>query len=479
MIALIKMALGRSEPEVAQVIKDLLEHNRDSITEQEAKTLEELIKDFSVTGQLSHPDAFTRSHPELRSSLEHTKEITPEEVRHHIAVLLNKRNRQKISTELMELANNVLDNGVTYDVVDKLHSIQPEEPEEEGDKELTLYEKYKARKEKSLGITTGIPEIDQVIGGIPPGHVGCIMGYTGQYKSTWALNMIRHNAYDLGYNQLLISLEMSKEDVWWNLLSLHSTLPKFSQYVGIKHDSIRKGLLTPEEEKHLFEVVEPDLRNNSKGKIIIKDETDLKTQSFGELRALIEKVDDELDGGLDVVYHDHVGLYKYAEQNQRNLSTGEVINRYVSFIRRLSIRFRRDKDNNKEWRKLTSIILVQANRQGHQKAVRNNGRYTLMAISEANEVERACSTILASYTTEEMKLAKEASVQLLKSRYGQTIYEPINVFADPEYAKFGEEEQQDLSGESMDAMFDSLMGINPESEGFGSTGNLNLDEFDI
>lgn len=479
MIALIKMALGNSDPEVVQALRDLVEHNLDSLTEQETRYLNELIKDHAVTGQMSHPDTFLRNHPELKPSMEHTKPITPSETQHHIAVLLNKRNRQRISTELMTLANDVLDDGVTYDVVDKLHSIQPETPEDEEGSELSLYERYKARKEKSLGIVTGIPEIDNIIGGIPKGHVACIMGYTGQYKSTWALNMIHHNSYDLGYNQLLISLEMPKEDIQWNLLSLHSTLPKFSQYVGIEHDKIRKGLLSDEEEKYLFEVVEPDLRENSKGKIIILDETDFKTQSFGEIRTKIEEADEQCEGGLDVVYHDHVGLYKYAEHNQRNLSTGETINRYVSFIRQLSIRFRRDKESPKEWRKLTSVVLVQANRQGHQKAVKNNGRYTLMAISEANEVERACSTILASYTTEEMKLAKEASVQLLKSRYGQTIYEPINVYADPVYAKFGEEEQQDLSGENMDAMFDSLMNVNPSEEGFGSAQTLNLDEFDI
>lgn len=377
----------------------------------------------------------------------------------------------------MQIAQNILDDGVTYEIADKLHSIQPD-IQEESEEELSLYERYKRRKEKSLGITTNIPEIDQVIGGIPKGHLACIMAYTGQYKSTLCVNMLHHNSYDLGYNQLLISLEIPKEDVWWNLLSLHSTLPKFPQYVGIEHDKIRKGLLTEAEEKFLFEQVEPDLRA-SKGKIFILDETDFKSQSFGEIRAQIEKIDDQCPGGLDVVYHDHVGLYKYADTNHRNLSTGEVINRYVSFIRQLSIRFRQSKDNPKEWRSLTSVILVQANRQGYQKALRNGGRYSLMAISESNEVERSCSTIISTFTTEEMKLAKEASCQLLKSRYGQTIYEPINVYADPVYYKFGEETQNDLSGENMDSMFDSLMNIEPEEHGFSQNDTLNLDEFDI
>lgn len=159
------------------------------------------------------------------------------------------------------------------------------------------------------------------------------------------------------------------------------------------------------------------------------------------------------------------------------MSTGEIINQYISFIRRLGIRFRRDKENPTQWRKLTNVVLAQTNRTGWQRAVKNNGRYTLTALSEANELERASSYVVTLFTNEDMKISKEASAQLLKSRYGQTIYEPINIFADPERYIVGEENVS-VNNEMSDSMFDQMMGVDPTDMGF-SVGDIDLSEFEV
>ena len=477
MIELIKPLLGESNPVLIQLIKDIPQNYIDLLTHQEVKLLTKLIADYDVTGVLSHYDTFLREYPEFKHTLESAKLYSYDELPAQIQLYFHKRARQKASAELMEIANSVLDDGVTLDTIERLSYIQPEVSLEYEEPKLSLYDYYKRRKDLPLGIETCIPEIDSVIGGIPKGHVATILAWTGSYKSTWAVNMLHHNSYKLGYNQLLISLEIPKEDIYWNLLSLHSSLPKFSKYPHIPHDRIRKGELTQDEETYLFDLIEPDLRENAKGKIIIYDESDFKSQSLGELRSLIERADDQCDNQLDTVFYDHIGLFKYAESQQRNLGTGELINKYVSFIRQLSIRFRRDSENPQEWRKLTSVILVQANRDGWQRAAKNGGRYSLRAIAEANEVERASSLVFSIYTTEDMKLAKEALVSLIKSRYSQTIYEPVLVFADPVCYKVGEETQASLDGHDIDAVFDSMLGIDPAEQGFGRE-QLTFDEFD-
>jgi hypothetical protein len=75
-----------------------------------------------------------------------------------------------------------------------------------------------------------------------------------------------------------------------------------------------------------------------------------------------------------------------------------------------------------------------------------------------------------------MKISKEASAQLLKSRYGQTIYDPINIYADPERYIIGGEEYSDQTAVS-ESMFDTLLDINPTDMGF--SGDLDLSEFDV
>ena len=171
--------------------------------------------------------------------------------------------------------------------------------------------------------------------------------------------MLYKNSIKNGYNQVMISLEVPKDDIMYNLLCLHSNDTKFSKYPFINHDRIRKGLLNEEEERYLLEEVEPDLRQNM-SKMVILDETDFKTFTFGEITARLEEVDDKTPGGIDVIYWDHANLFKFSGGQQRNSSTGEIINAYISFIRRLSIRFRRDKENPNEWRKLVNVVLAQS-----------------------------------------------------------------------------------------------------------------------
>ena len=112
------------------------------------------------------------------------------------------------------------------------------------------------------------------------GTVNTVMAFTGQFKSLWVTNMAYHNSYNLGYNVCLISLEVSKRDVFWNLLSRHSYNERFTKYGYIPHEDIRKAVLSKEKEDYLFGEVEKDLKENSKGKLIVLDETDFSDMSF-------------------------------------------------------------------------------------------------------------------------------------------------------------------------------------------------------
>jgi hypothetical protein len=121
--------------------------------------------------------------------------------------------------------------------------------------------------------------------------------------------------------------------------------------------------------------------------MVILDETDFPEGiSISAINQVLKEVDDLMNNDLDAVYYDHASLFKFTSSSNKNISLGEVINTFISAIRKLSIRFRQDKEGN--WRQLASVVLIQANRHGYQRAVKT-GRYSLLAISESNEVERA------------------------------------------------------------------------------------------
>ena len=268
-----------------------------------------------------------------------------------------------------------------------------------------------------------------------------IGGYVGSYKTTVGANIAYNNAKKLNYNICYVSLEVPKEELMFNLLSRHSFDSKFTEYPFVSHNKIRHCTMTPEEEQFVMHTVLDDFYSTG-GQIRILDETDFKTFSMSEIREKLEKVDDEMmeqtGYPLDAVVWDHANLFKFNGSKSKRQSEGSEGNEYVSFIRKLSISFRKDKDKG-TIRKLAMIILAQTNRDGWKRAVKNKGRYDLRALAEINELERAAQVICMVFTDDAMKTAKEASVQLLKNRNGVTAPDPINIFVDPESYVAGEE----------------------------------------
>ena len=111
------------------------------------------------------------------------------------------------------------------------------------------------------------------------------------------------------------------------------------------------------------------------------------------------------------------------------------------------------------YRKLISLVNIQANREGFKRASKLGGQYDLRAISEANEVEKASYRVFSIYTDDYMKEAKEARVCILKHRSGKTTTEPLVVYVDPVCYYIGDEVSGSFIGSDMDGSdFASLLG---------------------
>ena len=198
-----------------------------------------------------------------------------------------------------------------------------------------------------------------------------------------------------------------------------------------------------------------DYEANKKGLFFIFDEDDFSNFSFSEIRKKLYQVDDickdKTGHGLDALIVDHVGLMKFSDNtNSVGKSEYSIINDYVSFFRRLTLSFRKYDDGSVS--QLATIILAQANRAGFDAATKKKGNYSLTAIAEANEIERASYRIFSIWTNDELKFAKECMVCILKNRGGQTVQDAFSVTFDGERYLFGDMEESSSSSSLMDFM---------------------------
>lgn len=445
MEVVIKSILGKSTDDVEYIVSTIVDMENESLfSEQERIVFKDMANILKTSEGLPSEQFFLNKYPEYSVPLERAAVLEGNDLKIHFQQMVQKRNNQNASRVLMEVAKEVVSTGLTYELADKLHNLRViDDIESEGNSLIEtpdgFKEMYEKKKSQPKGMQTFIKEVDEKIGALPMGGVSVIFAYTGQFKTTWATNIAYNNSMKLNYNICIVSLEVSKEDVMYNILSRHSTDNKFIKYPAIPHQKIRQCELNENEEEYLMNVIMPDFYQSG-GHLCILDETDFVTFSPGEIRKVLEREDDKCiqktGAGFDAVIWDHANLFKFT--SLRGGNTGDVINEYASFIRKLSIAFRRI-PGTREFRKLCMLILAQANREGYKRAVKQSGSYDMRAISEANELERGSQQIFSIYTSEDLKLAKEALVQIHKNRTGAVMIDPVSIYVDPVVYVAGEE----------------------------------------
>lgn len=444
MITLIKSLLGNKGDKYKKILDTVLDMDNVSLlSPQELEQFKYLDETYNLSEVLPSEEYFIDKFKELERPLSTALVLEGNDLRIHLDKVLSDRRNLRISGELIRMANEVNEKGFTFDNLESLRSMVKEESKEDitdNTIDSNSFENfYRRKKEKPIGLLTNIEDIDNAIGGLAIGSMTTILGYVASYKTTLAMNIVYENCIHNNYNICIISLEVSKEEALASLLGIHSTSDKFKsgEYSDIEylpHTKIKRTELTPREEEFLFNEVTPDFFNTG-GEVKVLDETDFSTFSFSEIRNHLEKVDDEFikktGKGLDALVVDHIHLFKFTEGGNRDGNA--EINKYTSYFRKLSQAFRPYTDENgvRQYSKLCVILLAQANREGWKRAVKNNGRYDLRAIAEANELERGSHVVLSIYTDDNMKQAQEAGVMILKNRSGATTPDPVIVYANP------------------------------------------------
>jgi KaiC/GvpD/RAD55 family RecA-like ATPase/5S rRNA maturation endonuclease (ribonuclease M5) len=102
-----------------------------------------------------------------------------------------------------------------------------------------------------LGVPFGIDKLDEISGGMKPGHTIVLCGRTGGGKSTMALHMIQ-SSLARGYGVLLFSLEMDKDELFDLIMSNKCSVDRNKFNTGFfataDFEMMRQGL---DQVKHL------------------------------------------------------------------------------------------------------------------------------------------------------------------------------------------------------------------------------------
>jgi replicative DNA helicase len=294
-----------------------------------------------------------------------------------------------------------------------------------------------------------------------------VAGFSGSFKTTYALNMAYNNAVILGYTSVFVSLEMDTQELWKRLLLRHYVNPKFTKYgMDIKVVSNNWSCLSIEAKRFLREIVAPDLNkgiskdNKRYGDIIILSVQDLMSAKYS-IEDLLSTVENTIlsspikdyYSGIDLLFIDYLQLLSGMVYRRNSLKTDryQLVGDAIRYLRELTQTYKNGKGIN-------IVALSQINRESFKYVRDSIGKsYDLTSIAESSEIVNAADIIITLRADEKDKAAHRVMAQLLKNRFGETIEEPVDMLSWPEYTYIGNYRQS--TQEEIDDAVNSLLGI--------------------
>lgn len=326
---------------------------------------------------------------------------------------------------------------------DRKRPIQVHDMEMETHESKRDYLKAKNNPSTAWGVLSGLEPLDTACHGLKRGEMWIHAGHTGEMKSTIALTVAYNAKTRYRRHVVYVSLESHIKKFRRDLHVLHSSHRKWAK--PLDNRRVRDGQLTDDEEALYFEVLE-DFRENPKY-------TRFSTITVGQegltprkLRTELDRLHREFEVGLVIV--DHAELMK---PPRRDHNHGVEINAIYHELRKISLTF----DGGAG---LPMLVLHQTNRQGKDRAAKEDGRYTSSsALSWANEAERSASMVTWSYRDEALITANKVRLGCLKNRDNPR-FDPFEANFDPlsKRISFPSEEirkmAEEMAGEAMDEL---------------------------
>ena len=338
---------------------------------------------------------------------------------------LEYRKKEKITWDLMETLKKPLDSlsldEFRTELVGKVDSVKNVNKNIQLD--IDGEAEYAERESAPMGILTGIGPLDEDLRGLGFGTTTCIFGYVSSMKSTLALN-IAYQGVKNGFNMLFITLEVPKQFMYFQILSLHS-YHEGARLGGdpIPYETIMKGDMSAAQKNFLFKSVEPDFKNTFPGKLFFAGANDLGGASYSELVTLCSGFPVVIDG---VILDYFQLLIPYI--NDKNEYLGAI---------RLGRDFSRLALGSEASPPKIVILVSQVNAKGYEEAIKSKGLYSLKAIAETPGLARDAYYAISTFLDNDLRGSREAKICLLKNKSGKVWADPKSVPVAHEYMAMG------------------------------------------
>jgi replicative DNA helicase len=389
---------------------------------------------------------------------------------HTLTKLLESQNIVKASTVLKD-AGDIITKGMTFGqgkkatrkqgirdaiayLTDELHPLVLEDSvaKTKGDLRQDTkagweeYQYAKLNKDKAYGCFTGLDAIDRVCHGHKKGNLWLHAAFTGELKSTFALNWGYNLVTRYRSNVLYVSVEMPYPQIRRQLYTLHTANKrwKLQGLDPLEYNKVRDGDLSSNEEA-FYKVALEDFETNPEY-CAFETWCPEKDVTIADIRTYAEIYHKRREIGLLII--DHGGLI---EPDRRNFSSEFTIrlNSVLRDSKKLALQF-----NHGEG--LPVLMLFQLNRNGKTEADKNEGRYKMNAISHANEAERSSDVITTTYLNDEHRTNGTTMFCNLKNR-DDSLFKPFMARVDFKCRYIGNAEIQNDDGLSVvEDMEDSI-----------------------
>ena len=324
-----------------------------------------------------------------------------------------------IRRQLIRSGNEVVQLGFdntqkTNEVLDKAEQKIFEISQEKPTKGLTqaseiltsTFNEIEARSlgKEELGIKTLFYDLDALTQGLQRSDLIIVAGRPSMGKTSLVLNMARNVAQSQDLPVCVFSLEMSKEQLTYRLLSLE---------VGIESGRLKTGRLTPEQWPLLGEGID----SLSQYPIFIDDKPNL---SVLEMRALCRRLMAEQKKDLGLIVIDYLQLMEGTTPDNRVQELSRITRGLKGMARELNV----------------PVIALSQLSRGVES--RTNKRPLLSDLRESGSIEQDADLVCMIYRDEyyipETEDRGIAEIIITKNRNGPT--NNVKLLFEPQYTRF-------------------------------------------
>ena len=277
---------------------------------------------------------------------------------------------------------------------------------EEADDILAEYADKKAKYQsgESSGIEFGIASLDKYLGGLQPGELDFILGYSSSGKSSLCVQLAWNCAMVQGKNVIYVTTETLRSQIRRKLISRHSMMPQFGLPEGLNSLELKRGTLEAPMEEKLREVVRDFSSNTSYGQCRIMQASE--TTSISALKIGLQRLQGQFP--VDLVIVDSLYILR---PDERRSTEREELNDSIKKAKHLATTF-----NNGNG--VPFVTPWQTSREHKERADRDK-RYAMAAMAETAYAERYADVVLSLLEPAESKRFTTLSAALIKNRDGE------------------------------------------------------------